>query len=108
MKRISCIIAALALAVPVVARAKLPPPTPAEQAKLEQQKAAKAAATEREKKELARVQEQIVHRYRTRHPDYAAAHPAVHTDAPLTKADVPKAARVPGPSGQPHSGRNES
>ncbi|HEY6863549.1 MAG TPA: hypothetical protein VI319_06575 [Burkholderiales bacterium] len=99
---------ALALAVPMTAWAKLPPPTPAEQDRLEQQKAAKAAATEQDKKELAQVQDRIVKRYRTRHPDYAAAHPAVRTNAPLTDADVPKAARVPGPSGQPHSGRNES
>ncbi len=108
MKRISCIIAALAAAAPTVAAGKLPPPTPAEKAKLEQLAAAKAAVTERENRELAETQNRIAQRFRSRHPDYAAAHPAIGTRAPLPDADVPKAARVPGPSGQPHSGRNES
>lgn len=102
------IVSALVVAAPASAWAKLPPPTPAEKAKLEQQAAAKAATTELQKQELADVQDRIAQRFRSRHPDYAAAHPAVHTDAPLTKADVPKAARQRGPSGQPHSGRNES
>jgi hypothetical protein len=101
------IVSALCVAAPA-AWAKLPPPTPAEKAKLEQQAAAKAATTEREKQALAEAQDRIVHRFRSRHPDYAAAHPAILTDEPLTKADVPEAARQPGPSGQPHSGRNAS
>ncbi len=106
--RVFAIVSVLAVAVPFAAWAKLPPPTPAEKAKLEQQAQAKAATTEKQKQELAEVQDRIVQRFRTRHPDYAAAHPAIATTAPLTKADVPKAARQPGPSGQPHSGRNES
>jgi hypothetical protein len=106
MKPVILVIAACCAAIPLAAAAKLPPPTPAEKAKLDQKAAAKAATIKRQEQELAQVQDEIVHRYRTRHAAYAAAHPERAMNARLTKADVPKAAQQPpGAPGAPHTGR---
>jgi hypothetical protein len=96
MQRLAPLIVAAALALgPGAASAKLPPPTPAEQAQLQAKAAAKAAATKRQERELAEIQDEVAHRYRARHPRYAASHASSGWNLPLTKANVPKAARQP-------------
>ena len=77
--------------------AELPPPTPAEKAKLEKSAAEKAANVKEQEQALARVQERIARQYR-------GSHPAVNES--VTKTDVPKAAKQPpGAPAKPYAGR---
>jgi hypothetical protein len=106
MRSLSLCAGAIALLLASAAIAKLPPLSPAEQAGLQAKAAARAATTKRQENELAQVQDEVAHRFRARHSDYAAKHPSGGWDLALTKADVPKAARQPpGVRGAPHTER---
>jgi len=73
--------------------AKLPPPTPQEEAKLEKEKADKKAQTDRAKVELERAQDRVARRYHARHPGTRASE-----QAPLAKVkdtDLPSGAKEP-------------
>ena len=86
----------LAVAVGLMAGtalARLPPPTAEDQAKAEKKKEDTKAEAERQKKETADVQDRIVRRYRSEHPD--AAHPKPAASAELKETDVPSGGKSP-------------
>jgi len=75
------------------AYAKLPPPSPQEQARKAQQEAEKKAQGERAKVELEQAQDKVVRRYHTRHP---GTHSTARADEDKVKAsDVPAGAKLP-------------
>ncbi len=103
MKHASAFIALLSAAAlaPAAALAKLPPPTPEEKAALEAKKAQEEAQLEREKRALARAQDEVAARYRGN----GKGAPATSGGEP-SQEQLPKETRVlPGDAG-PH-GRDE-
>ena len=85
--------------------AELPPPTPAEKAKLEKSAAEKAATTKQQEQALARVQEQVAREYHAKHPDGTPPSAGAAAE-PVTKNDVPKSAKQPpGAPAKPYAGR---
>jgi hypothetical protein len=86
------------------AMAKLPAPTPEQQAAAQQKKAQEDALLEKEKEALTRVQDKIAEHYRRTHPGAPAAGTGQTTQA----ADLPKAVKEgPGQTG-PIGGRAQS
>ena len=86
------------------AMAKLPPPTPEQQAAAQQKKAQEDALLEREKENLARVQDKIAEHYRRTHP----GSPSAGTGQVTQAGDLPKAVKEgPGQTG-PIGGRAQS
>ncbi|HEX5477187.1 MAG TPA: hypothetical protein VFX09_04965 [Burkholderiales bacterium] len=86
------------------ALAKLPPPSPEEQAKLEKAAREKAATTKKQMEELARKQEQVAMQYRAQH-GMPTQLPKI--DEPTRKTDVPKSAKQPlDENAHPYAGRN--
>lgn len=96
------------------AHAKLPAPSPEEQAAVEKKKAAQQAQLEKEKKELEAAQDRVVQHYRREKGGAPAAAGAPAAGGPRTeKEDLPKTAKeLPGGVGpqptQPQSGEAHS
>ncbi len=73
------------------AYAKLPPPSPEEQAKAEKKKADDKAQGDQARKELEQAQDRVVRRYHERHP---GTHASARADEDKVKAsDVPAGAK---------------
>ncbi|HUF80766.1 MAG TPA: hypothetical protein VMN03_06495 [Burkholderiales bacterium] len=113
LKSTCCLLGAVSLAAGV-ALAKLPPPTPAEQAAAAEKKAKQAAEAEQQKAALARAQDRVVEHYRKG----TGAGGSSSTGSGQTQAkDMPKTtSALPGgvgpeptrpPSAEAHSGENK-
>ena len=85
------------------AQAKMPPPTPEEQAAAEQKKAQEQAQLEREKAALERAQDQVVARYRREQPNASARDGGGRTE----DKNMPYRTREVAPAG-PHGGDKQS
>lgn len=85
-----CVLCVMALASGV-ASAKLPPPTPEEQAAAAQKKAQEAEQLEKEKAQLERAQNRVAERYRKAHGGSAQSAGKTHDqNMPKTTSELPK------------------